>query len=93
MKSNKRQLTLNKGQPDVCSQLDKQYGKFRSYFNTKEAQLSEVKLTEKEVDIFASPDNFALCHCVDATLRMDKGIAAEFRNRFNNTEKLIRQNL
>ena len=45
LKSSKRQLTLNKGQPDVCSQLDKQYGEFWAYFNTEEAQLSEVKLT------------------------------------------------
>ena len=91
-KSSKRQATLNKAQLDVGSEIGKQFGEFWADFNTEETQSTEVKITEKEVDLFASPDNFALCHCVDATLRMDKGIAVEFRKRFKSTEKLMEQN-
>lgn len=47
--------------------------------------------TEITVNIFSLPDNIAIGHCVSQCLKMSQGIALQFRNKFNNVNKLIDQ--
>ncbi|KAF0685053.1 ADP-ribose glycohydrolase OARD1-like [Aphis craccivora] len=47
--------------------------------------------SEQIVDIFSLPNDVAIGHCISQCLTMSKGIALQFRNRFNNVQNLITQ--
>ncbi|KAH8295779.1 hypothetical protein KR018_008762 [Drosophila ironensis] len=44
-------------------------------------------------DLFSAPADYSLCHCVAADMRMGKGIALRFRNKFGQLLTLQRQNV
>ncbi|KAH8360379.1 hypothetical protein KR200_003829 [Drosophila serrata] len=46
---------------------------------------------EQNGDLFSAKSDFSLCHCVAADLRMGKGIAVKFRNKFGQLLTLQRQ--
>ncbi|KAH8322105.1 hypothetical protein KR059_003118 [Drosophila kikkawai] len=48
---------------------------------------------EQNGDLFGAKSDFSLCHCVAADLRMGKGIAVKFRNKFGQVLTLQRQNV
>lgn len=43
-------------------------------------------------DLFSTDSHYSLAHCVSKDLKMGKGIAKEFRNRFKNVSVLKNQN-
>ncbi|XP_073824344.1 terminal ADP-ribose protein glycohydrolase 3 [Musca autumnalis] len=49
----------------------------------------------KEVsgDLFSVAEDYSMAHCVAADLRMGKGIAVKFRNKFGNISSLQKQNI
>jgi len=49
-------------------------------------------LTEHVGDLFDAPEGFALAHCVSRDLRMSRGIAVIFRDRFGRVDDLRAQN-
>ena len=49
------------------------------------------KFEEKDGDLFACPETDSLAHCVSADLRMGKGIAVKFKNKFRSVEELKKQ--
>ncbi|XP_017048479.1 ADP-ribose glycohydrolase OARD1 isoform X2 [Drosophila ficusphila] len=51
--------------------------------------------TYREVngDLFSCKNNYSMCHCVAADLRMGKGIAVKFRNKFGQLLNLQKQNV
>ncbi|XP_052845642.1 ADP-ribose glycohydrolase OARD1 [Drosophila gunungcola] len=51
--------------------------------------------TYKEIkgDLFSCKSDYSLCHCVAADLRMGKGIAVKFRNKFGQLLNLQKQNV
>ncbi|KAH8380470.1 hypothetical protein KR009_010924 [Drosophila setifemur] len=48
---------------------------------------------ERNGDLFSAGNDYSLCHCVAADLRMGKGIAVKFRNKFGQLVTLQRQNV
>lgn len=42
-------------------------------------------------DIFETPEEFHLVHCVSGDLKLSRGIALEFRRRYGHIEKLKQQ--
>ncbi|KAH8246048.1 hypothetical protein KR026_012213 [Drosophila bipectinata] len=44
-------------------------------------------------DLFSAQRDYSLCHCVAADMRMGKGIAVKFRNKFGQLLTLQRQNV
>lgn len=48
--------------------------------------------TEKEMDLFTVPAEYALGHCISADFNMSRGIASRFKQRFNGVQELISQN-
>ncbi|EDV39770.1 uncharacterized protein Dana_GF24299 [Drosophila ananassae] len=44
-------------------------------------------------DLFSARKDYSLCHCVAADMRMGKGIAVKFRNKFGQLLTLQRQNV
>ncbi|EDV96895.1 GH14966 [Drosophila grimshawi] len=51
------------------------------------------KISEVNIDLFAAGPEYSLCHCVAADLRMGKGIAVKFRNKFGGLADLQQQNV
>ncbi|XP_050742540.1 ADP-ribose glycohydrolase OARD1 isoform X2 [Drosophila biarmipes] len=51
--------------------------------------------TYREVsgDLFSCRSDYSMCHCVAADLRMGKGIAVKFRNKFGQLLTLQKQNV
>jgi hypothetical protein len=49
-------------------------------------------IKEKEGNIFNGPSNVSLAHCVGADLRMEAGIAVDFKHRYGNLSYLKSQN-
>lgn len=54
--------------------------------NVKNANVHEVS-----GDIFETPEEFHLVHCVSGDLKLSRGIALEFRRRYGHIEKLKQQ--
>ncbi|XP_016984516.1 ADP-ribose glycohydrolase OARD1 [Drosophila rhopaloa] len=54
-----------------------------------------ASFTYKEVkgDLFSCKSDYSMCHCVAADLRMGKGIAIKFRNKFGQLLNLQNQNV
>ncbi|XP_037718141.1 ADP-ribose glycohydrolase OARD1 [Drosophila subpulchrella] len=52
-------------------------------------------LTYREVngDLFSCRSDYSMCHCVAADMRMGKGIAVKFRNKFGQLLNLQKQNV
>ncbi|XP_039486101.1 ADP-ribose glycohydrolase OARD1 [Drosophila santomea] len=52
-------------------------------------------LTYREIngDLFNCQSGYSMCHCVAADLRMGRGIAVKFRNKFGQLLNLQRQNV
>ncbi|XP_017080483.2 ADP-ribose glycohydrolase OARD1 [Drosophila eugracilis] len=44
-------------------------------------------------DLFTCKSDYSMCHCVAADLRMGKGIAVKFRNKFGQLLNLQKQNV
>ena len=42
-------------------------------------------------DLFSCPDTASLAHCVSADMRMGKGIAVEFKERYGHVDELKKQ--
>lgn len=42
-------------------------------------------------DLLSSPTDISLAHCVSQDLKMGKGIAVQFKNKFGNVDKLYEQ--
>ncbi|CAG0917179.1 unnamed protein product [Notodromas monacha] len=49
------------------------------------------KVKEKKGDLFASPKDFALAHCISADVRMGKSIAAIFKAKYGGVSELKAQ--
>ncbi|XP_016934370.2 ADP-ribose glycohydrolase OARD1 [Drosophila suzukii] len=51
--------------------------------------------TYREVngDLFSCRSDYSMCHCVAADMRMGKGIAVKFRNKFGQLLNLEKQNV
>lgn len=47
--------------------------------------------TERDMDLFRAPKDYALGHCVSADFHMSKGIAASFKSRFKGVKVLLKQ--
>lgn len=41
--------------------------------------MTDFKLKEVNGDLFSAGNDYSMCHCVAADLRMGKGIAVKFR--------------
>ncbi|XP_013115237.2 ADP-ribose glycohydrolase OARD1 [Stomoxys calcitrans] len=52
-----------------------------------------ASFTEVNGDLFSCDEKFSLAHCVAADLKMGKGIAVKFRNKFGNMAQLQSQNV
>lgn len=48
-------------------------------------------VTELHTDLFNCPPESSLAHCVSQDLKMGKGIAVEFRERFGRVDELEKQ--
>lgn len=46
---------------------------------------------EKQGDLFSSPANTSLAHCVSTDMSMSKGIAKIFRDQFKQVDELKKQ--
>lgn len=46
---------------------------------------------EIQGDLFTTPSNVSLAHCVSTDMQMSKGIAKIFRDRYNRVDELIAQ--
>lgn len=55
--------------------------------STNDAQIEEIK-----GDLFSCPDTDSLAHCVSRDLRMGKGIAVLFKDKFGGVDNLKAQN-
>ncbi|TDG44429.1 hypothetical protein AWZ03_009125 [Drosophila navojoa] len=55
--------------------------------------MSDFKLREVNGDLFSAGPEYSMCHCVAADLRMGKGIAVKFRNKFGKVAELQKQNV
>ncbi|XP_030373366.1 ADP-ribose glycohydrolase OARD1 [Scaptodrosophila lebanonensis] len=55
--------------------------------------MTTFSLKEIEGDLFSASDAFSMCHCVAADMRMGKGIAVKFRNKFGQLAQLQKQNV
>jgi hypothetical protein len=51
-----------------------------------------TSLLHVQGDLFNAPEDFSLAHCVSRDLKMGKGIAVLFRERFGRVEELRSQN-
>ncbi|XP_060535972.1 ADP-ribose glycohydrolase OARD1-like [Cylas formicarius] len=65
-----------------------QFKKFED--NWKPIQHSNI-IKEVKGDLFEQ-NNYSLAHCVAADLRMEQGIAVDFKNKFKNVKYLLDQN-
>lgn len=54
-------------------------------------KMSKLVFREIEGDLFSAPKTYALAHCVAADLKMGKGIAVAFRDKFKQVDKLKEQ--
>ncbi|CAD7083230.1 unnamed protein product [Hermetia illucens] len=50
------------------------------------------RISEISGDLFSASREYSLAHCVSADLRMGKGIALKFRDKFSQISKLKQQN-
>jgi O-acetyl-ADP-ribose deacetylase (regulator of RNase III) len=48
-----------------------------------------MPIEEIKGDLFENTDEISLAHCVSADMKMGKGIAVLFRNRFGNIDRLL----
>ena len=48
-------------------------------------------VNEVKGDLFSCPDDESLAHCISADIRMGKGIAVIFKNKFGGIEELKKQ--
>ncbi|XP_023163418.1 ADP-ribose glycohydrolase OARD1 [Drosophila hydei] len=55
--------------------------------------MSDFKIREVTGDLFSAGPEYSMCHCVAADLRMGKGIAVKFRNKFGKVAELEKQNV
>ncbi|KAM8709599.1 hypothetical protein ACLKA7_016413 [Drosophila subpalustris] len=55
--------------------------------------MTDFKLKEVNGDLFSAGNDYSMCHCVAADLRMGKGIAVKFRNKFGQMAALQKQNV
>ncbi|XP_034483968.1 ADP-ribose glycohydrolase OARD1 [Drosophila innubila] len=55
--------------------------------------MTAFKLKEVNGDLFSASADYSMCHCVAADLRMGKGIAVKFRNKFGQMAALQKQNV
>ncbi|KAH8302864.1 hypothetical protein KR044_011383 [Drosophila immigrans] len=53
--------------------------------------MSTFNIKEVNGDLFSAGADYAMCHCVAADLRMGKGIAVKFRNKFGQMAALQQQ--
>ena len=53
---------------------------------------AKFKVQYKEDDLFSCPDDESIAHCVSADLKMSKGIAVIFKERFKGVDELRKQN-
>ena len=53
--------------------------------------MSKQRIVEHIGDLFSAPVTASLAHCVSADLHMGKGVAVEFRNRFQGIKELKEQ--
>lgn len=58
----------------------------------KKTNVEVKKVIEVNNDLFDMPEDYSLAHCVSSDLRLGKGIALEFKRRYNNIETLKSQN-
>jgi hypothetical protein len=50
-----------------------------------------LRLIEKEGNLFSSPQEFALAHCVSRDFAMSQGIARDFKQKFGGVDCLLEQ--
>ncbi|XP_017843331.1 ADP-ribose glycohydrolase OARD1 [Drosophila busckii] len=55
--------------------------------------MSGFSFNEVNGDLFSVSAEYSMCHCVAADLRMGKGIAVKFRNKFGQVGVLQQQNV
>ena len=51
-----------------------------------------MKYVEKAGNLFDAPNNIPLAHCVSKDLKMSKGIAVMFKQKFGKVRELYEQN-
>ena len=51
------------------------------------------RLEERRGDLFSAPDDVSLAHCVAEDLRLGRGIATVFKERFGGVDDMQRQNV
>ncbi|XP_060651270.1 ADP-ribose glycohydrolase OARD1 [Drosophila nasuta] len=56
-------------------------------------KMSNSVIKEINGDLFSAGAEYSMCHCVAADLRMGKGIAVKFRNKFGQMAALQQQNV
>lgn len=80
----------------VQKEIDKiDYNKYTAFWEmikNEETIAFKGSWTEKVMDLFAVPTEYALGHCVSADFNMSRGIASCFKQRFNGVQELISQN-
>lgn len=54
---------------------------------------TKFQLREISGDLFSAPSNFSIGHCVAADLKMGKGIAVKFRDKFGRIAELKEQSV
>ncbi|XP_068141896.1 ADP-ribose glycohydrolase OARD1 [Drosophila tropicalis] len=56
-------------------------------------KMSLFSIREVTGDLFSAGNEYSMCHCVASDLRMGKGIAIRFRNKFGQLGVLQQQNV
>lgn len=60
---------------------------------SSENKSSKMTIKEIKSDLFSASIDHALAHCVGTDFKMSKGIAVKFKNKFNNIDELLYQNV
>ncbi|XP_036335617.1 ADP-ribose glycohydrolase OARD1 [Rhagoletis pomonella] len=55
--------------------------------------MSTCQIKEITGDLFSADEKYCMAHCVAADMRLGKGIAVKFRNKFGQIPKLKQQNV
>ncbi len=66
------------------------YGKSDEKYNIRKAD--SMNYIEKIQDLFSVPEDYYLVHCISADFALGKGIALEFKKRFDMKNLLNSQN-
>jgi hypothetical protein len=87
-KSNKKTLRPLTEPEDFLEKLREEEEALKAKYKTPKENLC---FTFTKGDLFSAPSDASLAHCVSEDFRMGKGIAIEFKKRFEGVNELLSQ--